>query len=251
MVKKIIAALCLCLLIAGCKNSLVYRPEAEASNVEYKSSLDLFSQYRDELTMKINYPKILRGNMTVRRIALTFDVDKNWRNVGKIIKILNDGQARATFFVTGEMAVNHPQVIKNILIEGNAVAAMSFHFIDLTKISYLESPLEIEAAVRELRTVTGNYIGLFRPPGGIYDEKIASSVNDLGYIMVLWTDNLDPYLVPGKRRLPPSILDKINNGSIILMRADNPLTLRSLPYIIEYLKEKDYTFITIPQMLRN
>ena len=48
-----------------------------------------------------------------------------------------------------------------------------------------------------INSITDKTPHLFRPPGGVYDPRIAETSEVLGYTTVLWTDDPGDYASPG------------------------------------------------------
>jgi len=57
---------------------------------------------------------VTKGTTTKKVVALTFDDGSDGTNIAKILSVLKSNQVKATFFLTGSGANNHPQSIKNI-----------------------------------------------------------------------------------------------------------------------------------------
>ncbi|MBR3320716.1 MAG: polysaccharide deacetylase family protein, partial [Exiguobacterium sp.] len=62
---------------------------------------------------------VTRVNTTSKVVALTFDDRADGTNTNKILDILATKNVKATFFLTGSGANNHPQYIKNIAAKGH------------------------------------------------------------------------------------------------------------------------------------
>ena len=80
-------------------------------------------------------PGVLRkGPADSKRVALTFD-DGPDRMTGKYLELLDDLGVPATFFVCGERAVEHPDLIREYLRRGHQVANHGFDHESFPKLS--------------------------------------------------------------------------------------------------------------------
>ncbi|HEX5324674.1 MAG TPA: hypothetical protein VFW40_12875, partial [Capsulimonadaceae bacterium] len=69
------------------------------------------------------------------------------------------------------------------------------------------------------------------------------------YVTVSWTDAAKDYLNQQPDWIAERVLDRAENGSIILLHQDTPDTAQALPAIITKLKAQGYQFVTINTML--
>jgi peptidoglycan/xylan/chitin deacetylase (PgdA/CDA1 family) len=77
--------------------------------------------------------------------------------------------------------------------------------------------------------------------------KIAEN---LGYRMVLWTDDPGDYSNPGNQVIVSRLLKRLSQGGILVLH-DGPLqTLGILPKILSSLEKKGYTLVTLEDYCR-
>jgi len=225
-----------------------YRPDYSSSIVQYKSVLDLFSQNREELNIGVRYPKIIHGSLNRRAVAITFDRGPHQFYTPKILQILKQYRAKATFFVTGDEADKNSLIVRTAVMDGHEIAISSYHFVNLTKIPENEVDIEIEAAGQEVKFLTGTHPRFFRPPGGLYNYAVANQAQALGYVMVLWTNNFEIYLEAGQKDLSLGQLNEIKNGAILLFWDSHPMTVKILPKVLDYLEDQGFEIIPLEQM---
>jgi peptidoglycan/xylan/chitin deacetylase (PgdA/CDA1 family) len=101
-------------------------------------------------------------------VALTFDDGPDPVFTPQILDVLGARRARATFFVLGERAARHPELIRRMHREGHAVGThtqrhrLRFHF---GSASYVQR--EIDDAVAVVADLLPVRPRLFRPPQGL------------------------------------------------------------------------------------
>jgi peptidoglycan-N-acetylglucosamine deacetylase len=197
-------------------------------------------------------PAVLaRGPVTGREIALTFDDGPHPAYTPQILRILRQNHVKATFFVVGMMAEQYPKLIKAELGGGHAVGNHTYHHVNLTRIPPKYVATEIDACGDVLEAVSGVRPHLFRPPGGDFDSQVAHISHKLGYTMVLWTDDPGDYASPGTGTIDRRTLDKISDGGIILIHDGVQETVNLLPRLIQELKARGFTFVTVDEWLKD
>lgn len=101
-------------------------------------------------------------------VALTFDDGPDPVFTPRILEVLARHGARATFFVLGSRAEQHPALVRRIRDAGHTVGThtqnhrLRFHF---GSPGHVQS--EIEGAVRTVERILGRRPGWFRPPQGL------------------------------------------------------------------------------------
>lgn len=222
-----------------------------AKEESYKTVPELLKQHQSELERGLNHYKLMHGNLSQKRIALTFDDGPHPNYTPKILSVLKQNNVKATFFLVGEMAEKFPNLVKAELAAGNAVGNHTYHHVSLPKIPEGYVATEIKACGIVLEKITGKPAHLFRPPGGEYNDYVAQTAEALGYRIILWTDDPGDYANPGEDVILSRTLDKVENGGIILIHDGVQQTINVLPKIIKTLKARGYEFVTIDEMIRD
>ncbi|MDW8028446.1 MAG: polysaccharide deacetylase family protein [Armatimonadota bacterium] len=217
----------------------------------YKSVLEILAQHQAELERGIKYHKLIHGDRTKRQVAITFDDGPHPDYTPKLLEILRQYEAKATFFVVGKMAEKYPNLVKEQVADGHSVGNHTYHHVNLTRIPKEYIATEIKACGEVLRSITGKAPRLFRPPGGDYDKQVAEVAEALGYTIVLWSINPGDYADPGEKVIETLVLKKVRNGDIILLHDGVQETIDVLPQILGFLKDKGYQLVTVDEMMGN
>lgn len=101
-----------------------------------------------------------------RRIFLTFDDGPSPAVTPRVLQILRDFDATATFFVTSSNAVRHPDLINDIVGGGHAVGSHSVAHDDYWRIRARLVRADLSASCQEIEQVAGVPVELVRPPYG-------------------------------------------------------------------------------------
>jgi peptidoglycan/xylan/chitin deacetylase (PgdA/CDA1 family) len=131
---------------------------------------------------------VVRGPKGVRGVVLTFDDGPHPQWTAKILATLAQHGAKATFFVVGRKAEQHPEMVRAILEAGHGIGLHSYEhdrFFALRREKRVRADLERGIAV--LEALTGTRPTLFRPPIGHTNPIIARVADALDLTMVGWT----------------------------------------------------------------
>ena len=186
-----------------------------------------------------------------KQVALSFDAAWGNEDTEKILDILKENDIKVTFFMTGEWVNKYPEDVKKIAADGHALGNHSENHKKMSTISAEECKKEIMDVHNKVRELAGVEMEVFRPPYGDYDDKLVDVTYELGYYPIQWSvDSLD-----WKNYGVASIVDTVvnhkalENGSIILMHNGSKYTADALQGVIDGLKKKGYTFVTIPELI--
>lgn len=186
----------------------------------------------------------LTGKMLV---ALTFDDGPSSATTPRLLDILYEKDAPATFFMLGKMAKNNPEIVKRAEKEGHVVASHTMYHQNLVRIS----PDAIKNDTIEAKSVFNGILGhdpmLVRPPYGNINNAVRDNI---GSPMILWSvDTLD-----WKNKNTDEILavtkEQVHDGAIILMHDIYDTTVDAVPAIVEELRKDGYEFVTVPELAK-
>ena len=117
-----------------------------------------------------------------KKISLTFDVAWENSNTQELIDILDEYDARATFFVTGDWCDRYPEDVKAFSDAGHEIANHSDqhpHVSGINVNDLITDSLKIE-------DITGKTPTLYRAPYGEYDNSLITTVQGMGMNVIQW-----------------------------------------------------------------
>src|SRR5206468_6926654 len=122
--------------------------------------------------------EVQRTGYHPKLVALTFDdgPDPDW--TPPILDILKAKQVPATFFVVGENALPHPQLLNRILTEGHELGNHSYTHPNMALLSGRGVRLELNATERLVEAYTGRGMRLFRAP--YFGDAEPTTADELG-----------------------------------------------------------------------
>ncbi|HBE78488.1 MAG TPA: polysaccharide deacetylase family sporulation protein PdaB [Firmicutes bacterium] len=183
-------------------------------------------------------------------VCLTFDISWGEKTLPLVLKVLQDNQVPATFFLSGPWAVRHPAEVKTIVDGGHEIASHGDRHINLSQYPKETVKENISKAYEDLLSVTGRVAPFFRPPNGDYDDVVIDTARELGFETVIWAvDSLD-WKNPGPDYMIHRVLTRAFPGAIILCHAsDSSKEIHlALPGIIQGLRRKGYKLVTLSKL---
>lgn len=197
---------------------------------------------------------VTKGNTTSKVVALTFDDGSDGTNINKILDILSANNVKATFFLTGSGANNHPTWIKNISAKGHQLGNHSYSHPDFTKLTAAKIKSELDTTEATIKGLTGKTTKpIFRAPFGASNASVLKAVGDAGYTHTIqWNIDTVDWKGVSSTQITDKVLNNIVPGSIVLMHtgAGASGTPGALPGMISKLKAKGYKFVTVSELLK-
>ncbi len=188
------------------------------------------------------------GPRDVPSVALTFDDGPIPGKTEPILDLLRDANVPATFFVLGENAERHPEILDRMVREGHEIGNHTFAHPNLTKLSNSEVRKEIKRSQDIIYESVGYFPRFFRPPYGAANLTTMSILSSQNLTAVFWSVDPQDWKGGSEQEIVADISDHLDNGSIILLHERSPNTSQSIPKIIETVREKGFTFVTLGKM---
>ncbi len=180
-------------------------------------------------------------------VALTFDDGPRKGTTDEILKILEEENVRATFFVLGEMAAKNPEILRKIYLSGNEIANHTYNHPNLKKISLAEAEKEIRKTDEIIFEITGSTPRLLRAPGGNVTAELKELFLDRRF--VLWTvDSLDWKYRSTEHLISFFKTASLKNGDIILMHDIRETTKDALREVIRIIKNRGFEIVTVSEL---
>lgn len=197
---------------------------------------------------------VTKGSTTSKVVALTFDDGSDGTNINKILDVLSAHNVKATFFLTGSGAKNHPTWINNISAKGHQLGNHSYSHPDFTKISAAKIKSELATTETTIKEITGKSTKpIFRAPFGASNSTVLKTVGEAGYTHTIqWNIDTVDWKGVSSTQITNKVLNNIVPGSIILMHtgAGASGTPGALPGMISKLKAQGYKFVTVSELLK-
>jgi peptidoglycan/xylan/chitin deacetylase (PgdA/CDA1 family) len=193
------------------------------------------------LPWRVFVDALVRGPKGARGVVLTFDDGPHPRWTRAVLDVLASRGAKATFFVVGRKAEEHPDVVRAIVAQGHSVGLHSYaHDRLLSLRTERRVRADLERGIAVLAGIVGSRPSLFRPPVGHTNPNIARVAADLDLTVVAWTvRGLDGLAGARPADVAARIDRGLRDGAIVLLhdaaeRGDRePAAVKALPAILE------------------
>lgn len=201
----------------------------------------------------LNYP-VYSGNTHLSEIALTFDDGPNPIYTPQVLTILRNYKVKATFFDVGYLVKDFPNIVRQEFLQGHSIGNHSWSHPQLTRLPASAILSQLVNTSDAIQSITGIRPTVFRPPYGTFNRSIVAQAFQQNLTTILWDNEGRDWATPGTNVIVQRILNLAHDGSIILMHDGGGFraqTIAALPIIITTLRQRGFTFVTIPQLLQH
>ena len=134
------------------------------------------------------YVRAFCREKTDRKVVyLTFDDGPHPPETERVLDVLRERGARATFFLIGSKVSGNEAVLRRMLEEGHALGLHTYsHAGTFPLLSFDKMLADVNEGKRAVESVAGKKISLFRPPFGVTNPTISKVVRTLGLHTVGW-----------------------------------------------------------------
>lgn len=180
-----------------------------------------------------------------KSVALTFDDGPNGEKTNKIVKLLEQNKAHATFFMVGNKMEYGKETILNVLNKGNEIGSHSYSHKNMKRMK-IEDIMSDEEKTKEIfNNITGREIIYTRPPYGNINQKIKESLNT---IFINWNLDTEDWLHRDKEYIVNYVMENVSDGSIILMHDLYDTTVEAVEELLPKLYAEGYQVMSISEL---
>jgi peptidoglycan-N-acetylglucosamine deacetylase len=206
------------------------------------------------LTFQFFGPIIARVNISEKVVALTFDDGPTPGGTSEILRVLDEMQVKATFFVIGSELESNMTEGRKIVAAGHELGNHSYSHGRMILVSPGFVQQEVETTDRLIREV--GYTGEvnFRPPFGKKLLSLPYYLSKTGRTTITWDVQPDanPETARDEKKIINVVRLQVRPGSIILLHVMYPSrqeSLKAVVGIVEGLRRDGYRFVTISELL--
>ena len=188
-----------------------------------------------------------------RVVALTFDCGNNTAGLRKILQVLADRHAAATFFLTGKWVETYPGPAR-LIAARYPVGNHTYSHPHLARESDAVVRAEITRGERVIRSITGAATKpLFRFPYLDRNQHTIALAGSLGYGSIAWTVaslGSQGRSAGGTQAIVARVVSQLQPGEIVLMhvgtaRDGSTPDADALPALIQAIAARGYGFTTL------
>jgi len=202
---------------------------------------------------------VIRAVATERpALALTFDDGPHPEYTPALLRLLDKYRARATFFTVGELAVQHPDIVRAAAQAGHAIANHSWSHLSFPLMTARERYEQLRRCEEALSPYGAK---LFRPPYCHQSPGSRWHALRAGYDVVAFSVHAEDWLPRSAEWMSDRLVRQARPGAVIILHdnihrsvlpgaePDRKPMLRALDCALSQLQER-FSFVTVPELLR-
>jgi peptidoglycan/xylan/chitin deacetylase (PgdA/CDA1 family) len=182
-------------------------------------------------------------------VALTFD-DGPSPYTDRLLQILNQNDAKSTFFLIGNKVAANPAGAKRIADAGMEVANHTWEHPNMTTIPPEDIGSQISRANDAIQAATGQRPKLLRTAGGLINDNVLAAAKQQGMADVNWDvipfDWMNDSNTAATRYM---LMTQIKPGSVVLFHDTYSSTVDLVYQFIPVLRANGYHLVTVSQLL--
>ncbi len=210
----------------------------------------------ERLTPQVTYR--VRTNLPL--VALSFDDGPHPLYTPQVLDILKRYGARATFFLIGDRAERHPEIVAQIKGSGNEAGNHYFYTRMGTMMSHSDEEFvrnleRVERAIGVTGEATEDATAgpkLFRAPGGIARSRQLALARERGYTCMLGCAYPHDPARPPLWYIRWLVAKNLKPGTVIILHdgIKNPTrTIEALPHILREAQKRNLRIVPIGELL--
>lgn len=190
------------------------------------------------------------------RVALTFDDGPDPAVTPRVLDLLDRHGARASFFVVGERAAAHPELLAEIARRGHRIENHTHrHRAGFAFLGPEAAGSEIDRAQRIIEALAGRQPGYFRPVAGMRNPWLADVLAARGLTCATWTRRGFDTVDGDPRRVAGRLLGGLAAGDVLVFhdgasardRAGRPVVWEALERVLAVLKRRGLAGVPLPE----
>ncbi len=182
-------------------------------------------------------------------VAFTFD-DGPTPYTDRLLRVLGDAGAKATFFMIGNKVAANPAGAKRVADAGMEIGNHTWEHPNMTAIPAEDVPAQFAKANDAINAATGQTPKLWRPAGGLTDDAVNVVAARYGLAAILWDvipfDWINDSNTAATRYM---LMSQIKPGSVVLFHDSYSSTVDLVSQFIPVLKANGYHLVTVSQLL--
>ncbi len=191
---------------------------------------------------------VYRGNPAKHAVSFLINVAWGERYLPDMLRILARHGVKATFFLVGTWAEDHPREASLIAAAGHEIASHGYTTADYRQMTEDQAAQEVRRSAAAIAAATGRTPRLFSPHKGDITPAVLRAAARQGFRTVLWSLDTVDWRQPGTSWMVERILSGAHNGALILMHP-TAQTVEALEPMIAGLRDQGFRIVTVGTML--
>ncbi|MBQ9530479.1 MAG: divergent polysaccharide deacetylase family protein [Eubacterium sp.] len=209
----------------------------------------LYGKWSDISSVKIQEKITMSSDINTKQpmIALTFDDGPGYNNSSdKILDVLEKYNVRATFFMVGRNAKDHPDNLKRKVALGCELAN---HTWDHNHYGKNVTASDIKKCSKAIYDACGQYPTAFRSPGGNTTSVIRKECKTENMPLYYWSLDTQDWKSRDANKVYKAVMNNVQDGDIILMHEIYDSTAEAVEKMVPKLLKKGYQLVTCEELV--
>ena len=178
-------------------------------------------------------------------VALTFDDGPRASTTSVLLDGLSQRGVHATFFVIGQNIEGNEELLLRMEHEGHQIGLHTYHHRSLAEVNGADFYAEVDKLRETLSGLLGREDFMLRPPYGMITPANRARA---GSPIILWSVDPEDWSDRDTGRQVSVILDKVQDGDIILLHDIYPASVDTALQVVDTLMAQGYKFVTVEEL---
>jgi peptidoglycan/xylan/chitin deacetylase (PgdA/CDA1 family) len=201
-----------------------------------------------------NWVRLPAAAAAQRQIAVTIDDGPDPEVTPRLLDILEQSGAQASFFCIGERVAAEPQLARDIVRRGHTLENHSLrHLHRFSLLGPRSMRAEVERAQQLISDTVGEPPRFFRAPAGLRNPFLDPILTHLGLQLVSWTRRGFDTVTPEPDRVLARLVHGLAGGDIVLLHDGHaartasgvPVSIEVLPQLLHAAAAAQLTPVTL------
>lgn len=189
-------------------------------------------------------------------VALTFDDGPHPVHTPQVLDVLRELGVHATFFMVGQRAADHPDLVRRIVAEGHSIGSHSATHPEPWTVGVRSLSADYRRGRSLVEEAAGTEVTLFRPPKGHWDLRGAIAARRSNLRPWRWTVDPEDWRPDTSSTEIIDRLAELTDGDVVLLHdsiegplapsaLDRSATVGALPGIVEHCRSRGLRLVTL------
>ncbi|MNJ53979.1 Peptidoglycan-N-acetylmuramic acid deacetylase PdaC [compost metagenome] len=218
----------------------------------------IFYMFLPSLITRLLGLGVFRKGKVKNQVAFTFDDGPHPQYTPKLLDLLEQYQAKASFFVLGSQAEKYPELIRRMHREGHQIGIHNYsHTSNWMMLPGTIRREHLDRSANVIESIIGTRPSYYRPPWGLIN--LFDFFRYKQYRIALWSImGGDWSRRVSRTRLKSTLLSRITDGSVVLLHDSGEtagahpeapyIMLQALEEVLSQLQTKNMEFVRLDEM---
>lgn len=186
----------------------------------------------------------------MNQIALTFDDGPSPNVTPRILAVLEQYHAKATFMMIGCNAEANGELVAKIHASGHQIGNHTWDH----EVSSRVSPETLRSVLQRTSEVIEKQCGvtptIHRPPEGVFDENSVRLVGETGMATIMWSIDPKDWKRRGAETTFRLVLENAEDGDVVLLHDIHEQTADAVERIVPELVRCGFELVTVEELAK-